>query len=208
MPMECVIHPGVEAAGECAECGRAFCEKCISTYAGKQLCHACAAQIAERLKAEGSEEPAEGPEEAEPVTYPPLDLGRATFFGLAGAVIGAVVWILFTVLTGYYWGFIGALVGIAVGRLVRVGARAPSVAGSVISVILTLIALYVGMAGLTHHAVVDYLTEEGTIEQYRGLGLVIASLLYAPRYTADSGFLVWLFLAFGLYEGWREPQTK
>jgi hypothetical protein len=43
---DCIYHPGVEAVGECANCGKPFCAQDVTqTAEGRYFCRVCASQI-------------------------------------------------------------------------------------------------------------------------------------------------------------------
>src|SRR4051812_9473012 len=39
--MQCTFHPGVEATGTCADCGRPFCVNCLVDFMQLRLCGPC-----------------------------------------------------------------------------------------------------------------------------------------------------------------------
>jgi len=43
--MNCAVHPGKAAVGQCSDCGVAFCEDCQGVAIGKNICVKCASQI-------------------------------------------------------------------------------------------------------------------------------------------------------------------
>jgi hypothetical protein len=57
--MNCKNHPDKPAAGECSECGEAFCQECLSQFKEKDFCAACLqaeAAFASAQMAGGAEE--------------------------------------------------------------------------------------------------------------------------------------------------------
>ena len=49
-PTRCLNHEGEEPAGACADCGEAFCARCVVNFQGRTLCGPCKNLLARRLQ--------------------------------------------------------------------------------------------------------------------------------------------------------------
>jgi hypothetical protein len=81
--MECWEHPGVEAAGVCARCGKAGCRHCLTMAAGLVICRSCATLLGA------------GAPPREPVPLAPVDPKKR----MSAAWIGAGVFLIWGVAT-------------------------------------------------------------------------------------------------------------
>ena len=62
--MECVNHPIITASGQCAQCGKPFCQLCLVSHDGAQVCERCKALLHKGVAAATPPPPSHLPESA------------------------------------------------------------------------------------------------------------------------------------------------
>jgi hypothetical protein len=216
--MECYVHPGTPAAGTCAGCGQPVCAACGEEIAGHRMCASCVAAAQARLAPEpsaptfsssaGAAPPALDlsgtaavpatvvvPEKADPTDY-----AKALAFGAAAAVLGAVLWNQVTVWTGWQIGFIAVIVGAAVGWAVKTGA-----AGRQGEALPWLGAALAGFGIFLGYAlrINELLSADAA---YAQAPLLTRLPNLAVNTVNNMSLFSWLFVAFGVWEGWSIPR--
>lgn len=140
---------------------------------------------------------------APPARLKAADILRAGAYGLGAAILGAVVWDKITYHTGYEIGLIAVGVGWAVGSAVAAGAQGKSGRSlQVMGALLACFAMLLGQTLIVMEQGRDYLSGQGISPN--PLALFIFSVMLVPRVLAESP-LTFLFIAFGIWEGWRIP---
>jgi hypothetical protein len=128
---------------------------------------------------------------------------RAGAFGLAAAVLGAVIWDKIVYYTNWQIGLIAVGVGWIVGGAVAAGARGKRGRSlQVIGGLLACFAMLLGQALIVMDQARDYFGQQGLSPNPITLFLFCVTLV--PRVLADNP-LTLLFIAFGIWEGWRIP---
>jgi hypothetical protein len=134
------------------------------------------------------------------------DIVRAGAFGLGAAILGAVVWDKIVYYTNWQIGLIAVGVGWAVGGAVAAGARGKRGRSlQVMGALLACFAMLLGQALI----VMDVIRRDFMPQGMEGLAteplrLFLVSVMLVPRVLADNP-LTLLFIAFGIWEGWRIP---
>jgi len=135
------------------------------------------------------------------------DFLRAAAFGAVVAIVSALIWDKFAYYTHFKLSLIAIFLGIGVGLAVSFGARGKSSAAlQLLGGVLAGLGILFGEVLLLKDGLQDYLAKEKQV----AVGFfpaLIASIRAFPAYIADGGisFLSWLFIAFGIYEGWKIP---
>lgn len=135
------------------------------------------------------------------------DFLRAAAFGAIVAIVSALIWDKFAYYTHFKLSLIAIFLGIGVGIAVSLGARGKSSAAlQLLGGVLAGLGILFGEVLLLKDGLQDYLAKE----QQVAVGFfpaLIVSIRVFPAYVADGGisFLSWLFIAFGIYEGWKIP---
>ena len=131
------------------------------------------------------------------------DFFKALVFGTLAAVIGAFVWDKFVYYTNIQFGLIAVGVGFLVGMAVSMGASGKGALSlQILGALLACFAMLLGQALIIMDVARGQYAQEtaaiGTIS------LFIISTLMIPQVLMDDP-LTLLFIAFGIWEGWKIP---
>ena len=136
-----------------------------------------------------------------------LDVLKATALGGIAAIVGAFIWDKFVFYTHIEFGLIAVGIGILVGVAVAIGAGGKKGTSlQIISALLSLFGMMLGYALIISDALAN-LPASSPNSQLAGAGAgmrLFVSLFALPFYFTQSPLSL-LFIAIGVYEGWKLP---
>jgi len=133
------------------------------------------------------------------------DYLKAAVFGFLAAVIGAFIWDKITYYTNFQIGIVAAGVGFGVGTAVSMGAGGKGALPlQIMGAILAGFGILLGQALINMDYLRDALTERRPGVTISPFTLFLIAVQYVPASLKDN-FLTLVFIAFGVWEGWKIP---
>lgn len=218
MSVDCVNHPGVAASAVCIGCRSSFCSLCTESVAGHPMCANCVAAARSSVDAgvpgaAGSVDLAQAavpePPEARPEPPPQVALGPLGYFraigaGLMAAVIGAVLWDKFVFYTHIQFGLVAVFIAYGVAAAVKKAAGGHNDGLSWVGAALAAFCMLLGYVLLANDAT---MADKEAAARFGSIPLLVRVPLMFPLVVKTLDFMDWVFVAIGVYEGWKVPRT-
>lgn len=190
--MVCVNHPDKETEKKCGECGNYICEECTEMLGETSYCKPCVDKAKENLSTA-----------LEDMTKN-INWGKALIAGLVVAAIGAVIWDKVAIWFNLQLGLLAIAIGYGVGIAVIWGSGGKrGIWLQILSLIITLTGILGGLFLTVHDVLVQETAKDPT--KFLPGTEWISAVIILPFYIIESGFISWVIIAFGLYQGFVLP---
>jgi len=208
--MNCSVHPGRPAYTSCARCKSPICMDCEVRMGAETICRSCLAKARDASPAEPGP-PAVGTDQiaVQAATSESPGYIGAIGAGLLVAIVCAVIWDKVVFYTQYKAGFVSIILGMLVGGGVVLGANkrygpALPIVGAVLAAVGILLGELLLIGDIAGKMVEELKgAEAGHISIFDKL--FVAIKVFPLYIREDMGFLDWVFVAIGVYSGYKVP---
>ncbi len=154
--------------------------------------------------AEAPAPPEARPEPPTQVALGPLGYLRAIGAGLMAAVIGAVLWDKFVFYTHIQFGLVAVFIAYGVAVAVKKAAGGHNDGLSWVGAALAAFCMLLGYVLLANDAV---MADREASVRFGSIPLLVRVPLMFPLVVKTLDLMDWVFVAIGVYEGWKVPRT-